>query len=400
MCRKKGGSLVYNVGPANTQESIKESPIYELLPMEPKDEDGDDSGRLALCIVIDNSGSMSFRGLDKAAQSLIRSWDQMGNIELLSLFAFTSFAYWLTPEVPSAFSQEDILNKLDNLHAGGGGIHVQPAMEVAYESIRYAPFDRHVLLITDLDDSQTIGESAGMAAREKRMNKVTTHVLAIGQMGQFREELKELATRGEGTYKEISKMDNTLARVNWKGMGPKPDVYKDSLVRLESGEPSQIMNGLPKALPRARGYAPMVAKDGAVTPFLVKTKKDYAGMSHWLRDNGRVAMINAGIEHPEGWHKWDHVDKFWSQLLRWTINPRSANPYLERIDQAAGGFLIRYEPQTADAPTPASMEIQTTSDTWILPLQKTDDAQFAGRISTKAPGRHMISLLDEKGSII
>ena len=403
--REQGKGLIYNLGPRSAEGNLKQSPLYDILPMEFEQDEDPDQFKISLCIAIDNSGSMSFRGLDKAAQSLIRSWENMNQIEELCLFTFHNRAGWQTPRQPAPYDTQDILNKLENLQAGGGGINVKPALRTAYTAMQNAAYNRHVLLITDLEDSPNIADSPEMARLAHESEKITTHVLAIGDRGQYyRRDLQRIAEGGQGTYKELSKADNRITQVTWKGMAPKPEPYKREPAQPEKNDESPLLNGIPDALPATNGFAAMTAKDDARAVLTIsKEDKTYSALAHWIQGNGRVAMVNAGVEENGGWQQWTYVDKFWSQTMRWATSPDAQTPYLEQVHPADGFLELTFtrKPQHASAARPVTVEIlDKGGETVELALAKASEDAYTGRYVPDASGRVWVRLLDQDGQEI
>lgn len=397
--QEKGGGLVYNMGPLSAKPNFKERALYPLLPMKP-DEAPDDGTRISLCIAIDNSGSMQLRGLDKAAKSLIRSRDNMEKVKRLSIFTFDTREQWLTAPKPETYQVADIIDRLEAVQSGGGGINVHPAMQIAYESVRNAPYNRHVLLITDLDDSQLIVNSAAMAADAYRRFEIKTHVLAIGDYGRFRYPLQEMAKQGNGSYKELRKAGNTIAQLNWDGKGDESIAFQDEPVKLGLNQQSPIVNGIPGTLPEGRGYVPMLTKEGAVEVLQVSTgEKSLAALSHWIQGKGRVAMLNAGIENPEGWYDWPYLDKFWSQLMRWSAPLNTADPYLVEVEPGKESVWLHFrksDPRQS-VPAPASVRVKDLEEEFKVPLTKHKEGHFFARFVPTSAGFYTIDLLDESG---
>ncbi len=403
--REQGKGLVYSLGPRSAEGNFKQSPLYDILPMEFDKEEDPDQFKISLCIAIDNSGSMSFRGLDKAAQSLIRSWDNMSQIEELCLFTFNTRAGWQTPQQPAPYDTQTLLSKLENLQAGGGGINVKPALETAYRAMQNAAHNRHVLLITDLEDSPTIVDSPSMARAAHERDGITTHVLAIGDRGvYYRDDLKRIAEEGQGTYKELSKADNRITQVTWKGMAPKPEPYKRESIQPEKNDESPLLNGIPDALPATNGFTAMTAKEGARNVLtMTSDDKTYSGLAHWLQGTGRVAMVNAGVEESGGWHGWQYVDKLWSQTLRWATSAEAQTPYLEQARPGDGFFELTFSRKLnhTSAARPVTIEIlEKGGETVELALAKTSEDVYVGRYAPEASGRVWIRLLDQAGQEI
>ena len=403
--REQGKGLIYNLGPRSAESNLKQSPLYDILPMEFEKDEDPDQFKISLCIAIDNSGSMSFRGLDKAAQSLIRSWENMSQIEELCLFTFNNRAGWQTPQRPAPYDTQAILSRLENLQAGGGGINVRPALRTAYAAMQNAAYNRHVLLITDLEDSPNIADSPELARLAHERDAITTHVLAIGDRGQYyRQDLRRIAEGGQGTYKELSKADNRITQVTWKGMAPKPDPYKREPVQPEKNDESPLLNGIPDALPATNGFAAMTAKEGARAVLtMTKGDKTYSGLAHWIQGNGRVAMVNAGVEETGGWQQWAYVDKFWSQTMRWATSPDAQTPYLEQVHPGDGYLELTFarKPQPASAARPVTVEILNKGgETAELALAKTREDTYVGRYVPVASRRVWVRLLDQDGQEI
>jgi len=406
--KARGKGLVLNLGPVSSEVDLEMSPLFDILPMEPVKDEGDDRPDISLCIVIDNSGSMSDRGLDKAAQSLIRSWENMKNVKRLCLFAYDSSPHWQTPKYPAPFNSQRILSRLEALRAGGNGILVEPALRLAYRVMQNAPLQRHVLLITDLEDSQWINDSPTLAREAFAQHKIRTHVLAIGDQGTFRADLQNLAQNGRGVYNEITKTRGELAKINWKGFESEPRRFRDKRIKVQrnraTNQNSPLLNGIPEKLPEAKGCAPLRAKNGAMAPLVVTVKdgdkeKEFSGLAHWLQGKGRVIMINAGIENENGWRNWEYVDKFWSQAARWANHPNADDVFLAQIKKkkSAYEFSFRQNDPTTTPPLPEFVEIMDVGKSMQLPLARLQEDEFICRFAPEQSGYFTVRLLDKQG---
>ncbi len=285
---------------------------------------------------------------------------------------------------------------------GGGGINVKPALQTAYRALERATHNRHVLLITDLEDSPNIADSPSMARLAHERDGTTTHVLAIGDRGTYyREDLQRIAEAGQGTYKELSKADNRITQVTWKGMAPKPEPYKREAIRPLKNDASPLLNGIPDALPPIAGYTAMTAKEDAEDVLtMTKDDKTFSGLAHWLQGDGRVAMINTGIEEAGGWQGWTHVDKFWSQTLRWATSPDAQTPYLAQVRPDEGGLTLTFtrHPEEASGAQPVTVEIlEKDGTTRALALAKTSETVYTAHYAPDGAGRVWVRLMDQAG---
>lgn len=412
--KDKGKGLFLNVGAACAEVDLEASPLYEILPMvsaKGDSIDGEGSGKISLCIVIDNSGSMSDRGLDKAAQSLIRSWENMRNIKQLCIFAYDTSPYWLTSQIPTTYNKNEILTRLEQLGAGGGGILINPALKLAYSIMQKAKNERHVLLITDLEDSEDILYSDKEAKVAYYKYGIRTHILAIGDEGFYRNGLKLIAKKGHGSYKEITKSQDEIANIKWKGMSGPARRYQDKKIQIikskVKSDLSQVLNGIPEKLQDGKGCAPLESKPGAITPFHVilpkkKGDKTYSGLAHWIAGNGRVAVLNAGIEKEEGWYHWEYRDKFWSQLVRW-LQPHYTNrSFFESIECKQGGYRFIFE-RNIHAPfvlLPEIVQVIESDNLVCIPLKKIDEIHYECTFYPEKSASYLIRLIDNEGEEI
>jgi Ca-activated chloride channel homolog len=404
-----GKGLLYLFGPRNAQEKLSESLLDEILPLAYDEKDTSDSGSISLMIVVDNSGSMSDVGLDKAVKTLLTSWKGMRQVKEIGICGFDTKPHWITPDsnhlVPFT-SAQSLLTRLDALGAGGGGILVDEAVPLGYNALVHAKHSSYLLLVTDLDDAEESDQFPALARDAFNHHKIRTNILAIGEAGSYRTILQQAASAGKGNYKEISKTGDDLARLAWKGRNDE-NLYRKGNRSLRFAARQSFLAGIPDTLPPVPGYIPMKPKEGAcsvidIVPSAPKkgTATPQSALACWQKKRGRVVMSCVGIEDTQSqWASWRHRDQVWSQAIRWTIAPYSKDPFACRIVNERDGLAVFLERNDDYVITvPKELRIEFNGGTRLVPVEESRIDVYRAIIGSMHAGPASIGILDDQGN--
>ncbi|TET32325.1 MAG: VWA domain-containing protein [Planctomycetota bacterium] len=303
------------------------TPIEKILPVRMPISKTIEKPNLALCLVIDRSGSMSGDKIELAKEAARSSTEVLRQNDRVGVVAFDSEARWVVP-MTFAGEQSFISDKISRLTAGGG-THIYPALNLADKALIMETAKRkHIIL---LSDGQTEGGGYIGLARRIVSNGITISTVGIGRDAD-RRLLKVIASQGEG----IAYFTNDFASI--------PQIFVKETMRASKSmlieEPFQpiltkvdpILEGIDiENAPFLMGYVATTPKSRAKM-ILVSHRGDPI-MARWRYGLGQtLAFTSNPKKWSMDWWDWDYFSKFWTQIIRAVIRTEEASA----IDQEAG----------------------------------------------------------------
>ena len=282
---------------------------------------------VAMVIVIDKSGSMSYtdRGRQKIdladeggsrVASLLKETDQLGVI------AVDSVPKW-TYELQRLRNKADAIDAIVSIRAGGGGIYVYSGLKEAYEALKPVKASvKHVILFADTADCEEQtgpnGESSlALAARALEEDQITTTSIGIGQTGDRDVQyLEQLATVAAGRFYFTSDMF-TLPQI----FAQESAVVQRYYITEETFSPAikqaePLLTGLTPS-PDLDGYVATTGKNFA-TISMVSHREDPV-LAYWRYGLGQSLAFTSDPVGAWGtkWLAWPDWQRFWAQTGRY-----------------------------------------------------------------------------------
>ena len=306
---------------------------------------------VAMVIVIDKSGSMSYtdRGRQKIdladeggsrVASLLKETDQLG------VLAVDSVPKW-AHELKKLGNKKDAIDAILSIRAGGGGIYVYTGLRAAYEALKDIKASvKHVILFADTADCEEKdgpnGESSlSLASRALEEHQITTTTIGIGQTGdpdvQFLEQLATIAagrfyfTNDMFTLPEIFAQESAVVQRYYIT----EETFQPSIQQIEP-----LLNGLTET-PQLDGYVATTAKTFADVS-IVSHREDPI-LASWRHGLGYSVAFTSDPVGPWGvkWVSlWPDWERFWAQTGR----------YLARTNQPAQ-FQVSFESKGSNSTT-------------------------------------------------
>jgi len=345
-----GGSAVYGPG------SYAGTTLEDALPVTVKVTDGRQRPRVALMIVMDTSGSMSYNpseggakielakeGVLSAARALAPG-DQMGVI------SFNDEPSWAVPMSPIG-SSNDVARIEDAIQPlkPEGGTEIYPALQVAYDSMRNVDADvRHIILLSDGKSRSGTNESYQRLVENIGKDNITLSTVALGTDADVA-LLQMLAEAGHGRYHFTGTPEDipviTFREARSAGS---QSVLRGSFALLAQAA-SPLLNRLDaSALPPIDAYNFAAARDGAQVdltsdrrdPVLVKWQMGLGRVVSWLGDDGS--------DFASAWAAWPAYDAFWGNTLRWTLPDPENKSVTASLASDGRDAVVTLDARTAD----------------------------------------------------
>jgi len=280
----------------------------------------------ALVIVIDKSGSMQGERIAMCRQAAIAAIKTLGSNDYVGVVVFDGDASWLVP-LQKIAGRRDVMNSLIRRLGADGGTNMYPGMYKAYEALRTV--DTPIKHMIVLSDGHTQPGEFDRLARTLRQEKITVSTVAVGQ-GADRPLLTRISQIGGGKFYNVVN-SRLIPQIFIKEAMrvTRPLVYE----RREGFVPQivgshEALTGLTGQLPPIRGFVLTERKDNPLVHVGIKSPMpgdDEAStiFASWNYGLGRSVAIttDAGQRWAADWPDWEHYDRFYEQIVRWSMRP-------------------------------------------------------------------------------
>jgi uncharacterized membrane protein len=379
--------------------------LEQMLPVTVKVTDGSQRPRVALLLVIDHSGSMTYNSdgvskLDMAKEAAKLALTALADGDEIGVLAFNDRQQWVVPmtEIDGQATRDSINAAIDELTADSG-TEVYPALQVGIDAIRAVDVDvRHVILLSDGKSRSGTRASYESLIDAAARDRVSVSTIALGADADT-DLLQFIADKGFGRYHFTSKPQDiptvTLAEAQSAGSQA---VVRGDFAPIQK-ESSPIMTGFdPTLMPALEGYDFAEAKPDA-QEVLTSPRGDPI-LATWQYGLGRVVAWTAddGADFATQMRGWDGYDSFFSAVLRWSLPDPDYRPVsIEagrdagsvRFDVAvtgAGGQPIDLSRAVLDVNQPGAEPqrvalAQTGADSWSATLPGGDTGVYQATIS-------------------
>ncbi len=326
--KETGGGLFVLGGPKTFGAGgYYKTPLEEVLPVT-MDVTGSKHRRsLALAIVVDISGSMSYseRGIQKielANEGAVRAVELMHSGDKFGFVATNTRARWVVPMSELANDRGGLKQQILSLQASGGGIYTYTGLSAAYEKLlKLEKVSRHVLLFADSADAEQAmgpGREHVFELAEKMLEKeITTSSVGIGRRGDKDIPLlRGIALKGGGRFYFTEDMFSIPALFSQETMLAARNVVVNEEFLPKRGTVSPLMAGM-KSFPQLGGYIATTARPQSTVAML--SHRDEPLLAHWQYGVGRAAAFTSSVSGEWGKKlaRWDNFGPFFVQCLRW-----------------------------------------------------------------------------------
>lgn len=399
-----GGTQSY--GPGSYAGTILE----ETLPVTVRVTDGRERQRVALLLIMDKSGSMSYDPLGgsskiemakeaaRAAVAALADGDQVG------ILTFNDTQQWVVQMtlLDGAETRNAINAAIDTITADGG-TEIYPALQAGFDAIRLSEADvRHVVLLSDGKSRTGTPESYQALIADTISDRTTLSAIAIGDDSDT-VLLDNLANWGNGRYHfaDRPEMIPQLTLQEAQSAGSQ-SVIRGQFTMLQT-LPSPILLGFaPEDLPALEGYDYAEAKPGAQV--ILTSQRDDPILAKWQFGLGRVVAWTGddGADFALPWTEWSRFDEFWASMIRWTLpdpENRALNVTVER-DGPEAVVSVTSVGQSGDyvdsASTTATITGPDGAVTADIPLFQSGPGEYQLRIAAPQLGAYRIDLVQQR----
>lgn len=335
-----GGPNSFGAGDWNDTE------IEKAMPVDFQIKSAKVVPRGALCLVIDNSGSMVGEKVEMCKAAAAASVKTLGSQDHVGVVTFNGDAEWVVRMTQVGDGQK-ILRRIVRIGADGG-TNMYPGMTFAFQGLEKT--DAALKHIVVLSDGETQGNGYVELAKRIHDTGITISTVAVGPDVNAT-LLQNVARAGGGKYYRV-KNPKTLPKIFMQETRrvARPLIWDKRPVQPNIKMPShEILGGIVGPLPAMNGYVMTTKKQGSPLIETLLTSPEPPGednntvLAGWSYGLGKAVAFtsDAGARWTAGWTSEPMYDKLFGQMVRWSMRPTGGSgKYTVATDVADGQVRV------------------------------------------------------------
>jgi uncharacterized membrane protein/Mg-chelatase subunit ChlD len=312
--------------------------------------------------------------------------------------------------VPVGPNRATMLRLIDTMNVGDMPAF-DPGMKKAAVAFAQLPDAaiKHMVIISDGDPSDP---TAGTIQALKAAG-VTVSTVAVGSHGPATSAtLQKIATQLGGKYYEVNNA-NVLPKIFQREarrvarpllQDLKPPVSPRITVRHE------IVQGLEDNIPAVSGFVLTTVKENSLVEVVLRspTPVDPANsaiLATWTYGLGKAVAFttDAGKRWANEWTGWDQYDRFFSQMVRWSMRPSGDTGNFTVATDVVGGktrviiSALDKEDQFINDQAMNGTVLGPNMESIPLDIEQTAPGRYVGEFDSSAAGSYMIMVTPGAG---
>jgi uncharacterized membrane protein len=381
------------------------TPVEEALPVTMEVKQKVEIPSLAVVLSVDRSGSMAMSTDEKvtkldlakeAAHLVVDLLDERNEVGVMS---WDTEFIWDAP-VRQAKDKQAIHHAIATIKAGGG-TDGYPALKESYAVL----FERGALLkhVIFLSDGQmTRGDFQGLLRRMAK-DKITVSTVAIGKDADV-QLMVDVAKWGKGRfyYTEDSQTIPRIFTLETQLASKASLVEQPFKPQLTSPNHEAMQEIDWKGVPPLGGYVATTLKSTA--ELVLMSHQEDPVLATWRYGLGRSAAFTSDAKAKWGvlWLRWRDFNKFWSQLVRWTLRSGSRSDTVAIVDRRDNVGEITVDAVDAKGEFINFLDSQVgvvapNRERTVLDLEQVGPGRYRGRFPAPQEGVYLVGMAQRRG---
>jgi len=345
--RSEGRGLVAIGGrSAFTLGAYKDTPLEEALPVTMDPPPRPQRSDIAMLLIVDRSASMTAAAgvskFDMAKEAAILATDSLQEGDRIGILAFDTATLWTVPftQIDAASGVAQIQEQIAALPPGGG-TDIELALSDGLPELARQPSSvRHAVLLTDGRSFSSSVAGYQRLVEEARAAEITLSTIAIGSDSDTG-LLDQLARWGGGRYYYADQPEDIPRLTLLESEIARADPVVEEPVRAVLAQPHPTVRDFaPAELPELDGYVAVTPRPGAEV--VLRSPADDPILAAWQYGLGRAVAWTPSADAPwaDQWPGWEGYDRFWAQVVRYTLPDPDSGPIQIRLDPRPGGARL------------------------------------------------------------
>ncbi len=327
-----GGLLVTGGENSYAAGGYYQSRLEPVLPVSMVRKEAFRRPKIAMCIVLDRSGSMTMpvRGsltkMDLANRAAAEAVAIMDDKDEIAVFAVDENAHRVVGLTSLAAKRAGIRKKILTIESMGGGIYVFNGLAAAVAELAKSDAPtRHIVLFSDANDSEEPGGYQKLVDTWAKAGGTVT-VIGLGTPADVDAGLlKDIARRGKGRIL-FTADPNALPRVFCQDalrVARKTFINEKTEARVTAAV-AQLGRLDIRRFPSFLGYNICYPRKDAAQIVITTDENKAPVLAVWQRGLGRVAAFTCEADGPHTGQlaTWNNYQPFFSSLVKWLERDR------------------------------------------------------------------------------
>ncbi len=382
------------------------TPVEEALPVTMEVKQKVEVPSLAVVLSIDRSGSMAMATgedkitkLDLAKEAAHLVVDLLDDRNEVAVMSWDTEYIWDVP-VRTAKDKQAIHHAIATIKAGGG-TDGYPALKESYAVLFERPaLLKHVIFLSD--GQMTRGDFAGLLRRMAK-DKITVSTVAIGKDADL-PLMVDIAKWGRGRF-YYTEDSQTIPRIFTleTQLASKASLVEQPFKPQLTAAGHEAMQEIDwRSAPPLGGYVATTIKNTA--ELVLMSNQEDPVLATWRYGLGRAAAFTSDAKPKWGvlWLRWREFNKFWAQLVRWTLRSGSRSDtvaMVERRDRTGevvvdaidgkGDFINFLDSQVG--------VVAPNRERSVIDLEQVAPGRYRGRFPAPQEGVYLIGMAQRSG---
>lgn len=329
--------------------------LEDILPVNMELKGEKEIPKMAMTMVIDQSGSMccaasdnsSITGLDLAKQAALSGVSEVRNTDEVGVLAFDDKYSWIVP-ITEATDLDKISSDIESI-GYGGGTSIYPALQQAYEKIILSNAKiKHLILLTDgQDDFNQYDDLLNM------INKagITVSTVAVGE-GADQSTLNMIANRCGGRF-YYTDVNNSIPRIFAQEVYLSTNTYliNEEFYPVITSNHAILEGVMADGCPALLGYVASTPKQAA--DVILESEREDPILSVWQCGLGRTVAWNSDgtNEWTAQYATWDNYPMLWSNIINYVISDTELGDDSLEVVKEGNTAVVTYETKEYDKNT-------------------------------------------------
>ena len=365
--------------------------IEQIMPVRFDSEKTREQPDVAVCVVIDRSGSMQGPKIEAAKESARATAEALSPNDILAVVAFDSEAQvYVRPQ--RAANKMRISADISRLQSGGG-TNIYPGLKEAFELLEGVNAKvKHVILLSD-------GEAPydGLVELVQDMRAARITVSAVGVTGADRNLLSMIADNGDGRLYMTDDI-GALPRIFMKETteAQKSQLVEDA-IKVRVAKRVEAIEGVSiESAPPLHGY--VTTKPKPTSEVILVSDLGEPILARWRHGAGTSVAWTSDVKNrwSADWIAWGGYPKFWAQLIRTSMRRKVYESYDLAATIDDGRATV-----TVDAINSADQFVDTLDTTLQVIDPATNAVKQSLPMAQTAPGRYVADFpIERYGSFL
>ena len=321
-----GGPSTYTLG------GYAGTALEEMLPVTLEPPQRSERPRASLLLIVDQSTSMTGLKIQLVKEAAMRAVEIMQPQDQVGVLGFNHEVNWSVPlsVLGSELSVREALDGIGGMNPSGGTDMLTPLSQ-GIAAMRARPQgQQHIILLSDGVSAQGTAEDFQALALAARNNNITISSIAIGTDADT-QLMAQIAEWGEGRFRLAIRPADLPRLIVAESQYAAGDNVQRGLIQPQVAIPHPLVSGFDaNEFPRLAGHVAVLPRPVSEADTVLVSPLGDPLLAAWQFGLGRVVAWtgDAAREWSPGWSEWEDLDRFWVQLVRYSLPDPSHGPLL------------------------------------------------------------------------